>query len=156
MASESSKVVIISPSLLENIKILHPIPPQSSIGMEEWTEPYLASSVSDTSVTSNSQQTDSNSSSAPVDWNPKPRPGLEKQQPCPHVPSNNQVHPLECEPPLAKESHFSTLSKQELDSLSKAFVPKNTENSTKWALDNFNSWVIDKKGVVKRRFLTPC
>ena len=77
---------------------------------------------------------------------PKSRPGPSSQlvplQSHPQVlhPPHNQIHPSECEPP-AKKSRFCKLNQEELDSLSKACVPKNTESSSKWALENFKSWM---------------
>ena len=69
-----------------------------------------------------------------------------------HVPSF-QPHPQPCysnakqsnpqELP-AKKPRFTTLSNEELEGLSKACVPKNTESSTKWALENFKSWMSDR------------
>ena len=41
--------------------------------------------------------------------------------------------------PPAKKSRFSALTEQKLEELTKPCIPKNTESSTKWALDNFHS-----------------
>ena len=56
-----------------------------------------------------------------------------------HAP--NQPHPECIEPPPKKQKRFQTLSCEELDKLSTPYIPKNTESSTKWAVENFNSWL---------------
>ena len=62
------------------------------------------------------------------------------QQPLPQLKQNDShLHP-----PPTKKKRFTTLSKEELDHLSKACVPKNTESSTRWALRNFRSWMSDR------------
>ena len=139
MANELAFLVV-SPSLLENLAV-HPTPPQFSLGMEDWTESYLESlerSLSDSLESLDATANSSHRKSHP----PGPSSQLVPLQPRPQVLhlSLNQLHPSECEPP-AKKSRFSKLSKEELDSLSKARVPKNTESSTKWALENFRSWM---------------
>ena len=43
--------------------------------------------------------------------------------------------------PVAKKMRFSTVSASELERLSEPFIPKQTEKATKWAVDNFSSWL---------------
>ena len=47
--------------------------------------------------------------------------------------------------PQPKKSRFSMLSEVELNDLSKPCIPKNTESSTKWALDNFTIIMVAKQ-----------
>ena len=147
MASSPAFFPVVSPSLLESITV-HPTRPEFSLGMEEWTDLYLKSLERNLSAVSSRLNAHS---SPPRSSLPKSRPGPSSQlaplQPRPqYLPlastANIQVHPSECPPP-AKKTRFSKLSK-ELDTLSKASVPKNTENSTKWALENFNSWMSNR------------
>ena len=54
--------------------------------------------------------------------------------------ATKQPHPQCLEPP-PKKQRFNTLSSEELDQLSTPYIPKNMETSTKWALENFHSWL---------------
>ena len=55
-----------------------------------------------------------------------------------------QPHPQDLEPPPLKR--FQTLSSEQLESLSKPSIPKTT---TKWALDNFYSWMRHRNSTAK-------
>ena len=57
-----------------------------------------------------------------------------------------QPHPHNIEP-LSKR--FRTLSNEELENISKPFVPKNTETSTRWALENFHCWLKHRNSTAK-------
>ena len=147
MASSPAFFPVVSPSLLESITV-HPTRPEFSLGMEEWTDSYLKSLERNLSVVSSRLNAHSSLSPPPPKSRPGPSSQLAPLQPHPQYLSlastaNIQVHPSECPPP-AKKTRFSKLSKEELDTLSKACVPKNTENSTKWALENFNSWMSNR------------
>ena len=130
-----------SPSLLENITI-GPVPARFSFGMEEWIEPYLRSTSSRSS-----------SSSTLVD-KAKPQTGPKSNEPHqlqPHMhtqrlPTTLQPHPQDYryEPPT-KKNRFSALREEELEGLSKPCIPNTTKNSTKWALENFKSWLSSRK-----------
>lgn len=50
----------------------------------------------------------------------------------------------EPKPKKTKVERFSTLTSEALQKLSKPHIPKKTEASTKWAVDNFNSWLQHK------------
>ena len=147
MASSPAFFPVVSPSLLESITV-HPTRPEFSLGMEEWTDSYLKSLERNLSAVSSRLNAHSSLSPPPPKSRPGPSSQLAPLQPHPQYLSlastaNIQVHPSECSPP-AKKTRFSKLSKEELDTLSKACVPKNTENSTKWALENFNSWMSNR------------
>lgn len=77
----------------------------------------------------------------PADRPQPPASHSSKSLPLQPHPQKILLQDFDNETPPAKKPRFSTLSEQELESLSKACVPKNTENSTKWALDNFKSWM---------------
>ena len=128
-----------SPSLLENITI-GPVPARFSFGMEEWIEPYFRSTSSRSS-----------SSSTLVD-KARPQTGPKSNEPLqlqPHpqrLPTTLQPHPQDYryEPPT-KKNRFFALSEEELEGLSKPCIPNTTKNSTKWALENFKSWLSSRK-----------
>ena len=54
-------------------------------------------------------------------------------------------------PTLNRHEASPTLSDEELKGFSKACVPKNTESSTKWALENFKSWMSDRNSRSKEK-----
>ena len=57
-------------------------------------------------------------------------------------PFSSEPHPQELEPlPKKQKVHFQILSSEELGSLCKSNVPRNTQTSTKWAMDNFHAWL---------------
>ena len=56
-----------------------------------------------------------------------------------------QPHPQDLKPPPTKR--FQTLSGEQ--SLSKPSAPKNTKTATKWALDNFYSWMRHRNNTAK-------
>ena len=58
-----------------------------------------------------------------------------------------QPHPQDLEAPTLKR--FQTLSNEQLESLSKPSIPKNTKTATKWALDNFYSWMRHRNSTAK-------
>ena len=54
----------------------------------------------------------------------------------------NEPHSRKLEPlPKKQKVRFQMLSSEELGSLCKPNVPRNTQMSTKWALDNFHAWL---------------
>ena len=147
MASPLAFFPIVS---VENLPV-HPTQPQFSLGMEEWTDSYLELLEQSSSAVSTrlNAHTSASINSSP----PKSRPGPSSQlvpfQPRPqflHLPLTASTHasPLPWMPTTCKEDSPSKLSKEELDTLTKACVPKNTENSTKWALENFKSWMSNR------------
>ena len=58
-----------------------------------------------------------------------------------------QPHPQGLEAPPLKR--FQTLSCEQLESLSKPSIPQNTKTATKWALDNFYSWMRHRNRTAK-------
>ena len=138
MATVVTTAVVVSPSLLENLTV-YPTSNLFSLGMEEFTESYLKSieenlpteSVEETSTHQTTSADDSISSLClPVYPEHTPK----------HV--SSESHPEELEPPPKKQKvRFQTLSSEELGSLCKPNVPRNTQTSTKWALDNFHAWL---------------
>ena len=141
MAKLGLDYTVVSPSLLENATI-HRTSSCFSLGiMEEFTEAYIQSLEQnlDEACKKLHDHDDSinRSSAAPVLPTRKTRPGPSSKfstlQPHPQASSS-----LPQEPP-AKKSRFSKLSKEELDDLSKPNIPKNTELSTKWVVENFRS-----------------
>jgi hypothetical protein len=99
--------------------------------MEEFTESYLKS-LEENLPTDGTQPTTSSGDST----------SLQLHLPiklCPEHTPPSEPHPQELEPPPKKR--FRTLSSEELGSLCKPNVPRNTQTSTKWALDNFHAWL---------------
>ena len=148
--------VVVSPSLLENLDI-HPVSLEFSLGMEEWTDTYLESierTLSESGIDTRSSASalhlpiipdvDAGPSSSSVTLVPSSESAPHPPRLLSPIPSD-QVHPPDQQrPPPAKKTRFSKLSNEELDILSKTFIPKNTENSTKWAMDNFMSWMSNR------------
>ena len=136
--------VVVSLSLLESVTI-HRTSNLFSLGMEEYTESYLksleerlpAESVEESKEEPNTQPTstgstdDSTSLRSPIVY-------TEHAQRL----FSSELHPQELEPPPKKQTvRFQILSSEELGSLCKPNVPRNTQTSTKWALDNFHAWL---------------
>ena len=126
--------VIISPSLLENVTI-HPVSPRLSLGMEEWTDCHLKSLENQYSTLNVDKRNDTRTR-ARLMSNASLHPTY--GQPFEHAPK--QPHPDYLQPPPTKK-RFQTLSSKELEKLSTPFIPKNTETSTKWAIENFHQWL---------------
>jgi hypothetical protein len=103
--------------------------------MEEWTDSYLKSLEDKLSgQTDLDQGTSSHELGA--------TPNSLRLPTSEHAPKRVliQPHPQDLElPPIKKR--FQTLSSNQLDKLSKPCTPKNTETSTKWALEIFHSWL---------------
>ena len=136
---------VVSPSLLENITI-HRTSPRFSLGiMEEEIESYFKSLEQNTDDV-RLDASDKRSLSPRIRATLKSRPGpssecmslLPRPQP---TQTNNEVLLHKRDQLPAKKSRFSKLTKAELEDLSKPCVPKNTETSTKWAVENFYSWM---------------
>ena len=147
MANQLACFLIVSSSLLENLTV-HPTWSQFSLGMEEWTDSYLESLERSLSAVSSRLNTHASTNSSPPKSRPGPSSQLAPLQSCLQflqlpLTASTQVQPPECPPP-ANKTRFFKLSKEELDTLSIASVPKNTENLTKWALENFKSWMSNR------------
>ena len=135
---------IVSPSLLESVKIRPVVSGKFRLTMEEWTEVYL------NCLEDELRQNDphelllelSNGEQLP---NPS--------QHLLHLPIKGSSghaqtgskrppmlpHPQDLVQPPPKR--FMTLSSEQLESLSKPSTPQNSRTVTKWALDNFYSWM---------------
>ena len=127
--------IVVSLSLLESVTI-HRTSNLFSLGMEEFTESYLksleervsAESVEKSEEEPNMQPTstgntdDSTSLRLPTAVYPEHTPR----------PFSSKPHPQELEPPPKKQNvRFQILSSEELGSLCKPNVPRNTQTSTK-------------------------
>lgn len=122
-----SPAIVVSSSLLT----VHSTPSRLSLGMEEFTNSYLKSM-------------EANFPAEDVDK-------LSAQQSIllclpiysEHTPKRvNEPHPRKLEPlPKKQKVRFQMLSSEELGSLCKPNVPRNTQTSTKWALDNIHAWL---------------
>ena len=136
-------IVVVSPSLLQNVAI-HPVSPRFSLGMEKWADGCLESLEQSLSASLAGKD------DCFGDYDPKSHPPTSARvlllqphpQPCCSSVSSRSQPNLQ-EPP-AKKCRFTTLSNKELERLSKACVPKNTESSTKWALENSKSWMSER------------
>ena len=111
--------VIISESLLKSI-VTKNVPRQFSLEMDEWIEPRLRS----------------DQASWPLTAACKPSPTLKRTLPAEPSPS-----PKRTKVDVGPSKRFLEVTDQELQELSKPFVPKKTSDQTKWALQNFHSWM---------------
>ena len=139
--------VVISPSLFESVTV-HPTSPRFSLGMEEWTDSYLKSledqfSMQDTELSLNQQSSSSLGASVNSPHLPTYGPTSE------HAPKGVLIQPHPQDLELLPNKCFQTLSSTELDKLLKPCIPKNMETSTKWALENFHSWLIHRNNGAK-------
>ncbi len=131
--------VAVSPSLFESVTI-HPTSPHFSLGMEEWTESSLKS------LEDKFQNIEADLSLDQRALSSKPELGAPlnslRLHTSEHPPKRVliQPHPQDLELPTTKK-RFQTLNSNKLDKLSKPCILKNTETSTKWALENFHSWL---------------
>ena len=102
---------VVSPSLLESITVKAHYSKEMSLAMEDWVDGAL-------------EELESHFASSVGE---------------PH-PSNN----AESEPQPKKKldnSRYKFLNSEEMDTLSKAFVPKNILCMTKWSVSNFPLWL---------------
>jgi hypothetical protein len=122
----------VSPSLLESIKITAHCSKEMSLGMEDWVdgaleelESHLASEVGE-----------------PIEPHLRPHPNS----------AESSRGSDECEPRPKKKkvdnSRYKLLNPEEMDDLSKAFVPKNTLRMTKWSVSNFELWLTNRNKMV--------
>ena len=127
--------LVIAPSLLENI-VVGPFPAQFNIGMDDW--------IQETSPPSRAMALQPLPRSHPHSFSARsiqPHPSSTARELHPQPCSSSRMKDHLSQQPPAKKSRFSALTEQELEELSKPCVPKNTESSTKWALDiGFDSW----------------
>ena len=131
--------LVIAPSLLENI-VVGPVPAQFNIGMDDWIQetspPSRAMALQPLPQSTQTQSHPHSFSARSI----QPHPSSTAREPHPQRCSSSRTKDHLPQQPPAKKSRFSALTEQELEELSKPCVPKNTESSTKWALDNFDSW----------------
>ena len=122
--------VVVSPSLLKNL-VIHPVSQEFTLGMEEWTDSYLESierTLSDSRIDYSSEGKPS--ARSPFVAPPTNYTSSTTSRSLP-LPLQENENSSQLGPPSAKKKCFTTLSKEELDQLSKASVPKNTESSTR-------------------------
>ena len=149
LTSSSYSRVVKSPSLLESLTI-HPVLPCFRLGMDERVDEYMKSIESSPSLASAVDCRNPSASVSDVDvgsslhlWTSQPQPkeygGGRKRPPL-------QPHPQNIEP-LSKR--FKTLNNEELEKISKPFIPKNMVTSTRWALENFHCWLRHRNSTAK-------
>ena len=135
---------VISPSLLENITI-HRTSPRLSLGIMEESESYFKSleqNTDDVRLDASVKRSLSPRIRATLKSRSGPSSECMSLQPRPQpAQTNNEVLLHKRDQLPAKKSRSSKLTKAELEDLSKPCVPKNTETSTKWAVENFYSWM---------------
>ena len=127
---------VVSPSLLENVTI-KPTSSRFSLGMEEFIDEYM------NTMEANFHRGD-NKLGALRDNASTSLSSLRPLATSQHTRQNATIepHPRELEtPPKKQRVHFQKLSDAEIQVLAKPMVPKNTQTSTKWALDNFHAWL---------------
>ena len=135
---------VVSPSLLESVKIRPVVSDKFRLTMEEWTEAYLNCLEDELGQNdphelllelSNDEQLPNPSQHSlhlPIKGSSGHAQTGSKRPPM-------QPHPQDLAQPPPKR--FMTLSSEQLESLSKPSTPKNTKTATKCALDNFYSWM---------------
>ena len=96
------------------------VPRQFNIGMDEWLEPHLRSDSASCLLTSACKPSSSLKRNLLAESSPSPK--KEKMD-------------------VGPSKRFLEVTDQELQQLSKPFVPKKTSEQTKWALHNFHCWI---------------
>ena len=133
MSKQSKRSLeVVSPSLLENLKI-HPVGPEFSLGMDDYTDSASFNYEND-----------------PVAGPSKPakRPkALSLKKP---GKENDPMNESFC-----FEEAFSAASEAQYNQLVKGFVPKNTGKCTNWAVNNLNEWCKERNACFPDREQCP-
>ena len=135
LTSSSYSRVVISPSLLKSLTI-HPVAPCFRLGMDEWVDDYhyIKTIEGSPSLASAEKNVDSSPSASEVGSSLRPPTSQPRSK---EYGGGRKRTPLQPHPQNISK-RFRTLSSEELETFSKPFVPKNTETSTRWALENFH------------------
>ena len=121
----------ISSTLLENIDPNRQVSKDFNLGMDEFAP---VGTVESTAVSGT--QDDYRGLPTCSEYEPRPK----KSKPAPDTTRYYEPRPKKSKPAPQKTRYYRATT-EELQNLSTPYVPKNTDASTKWAYNNFQSWV---------------
>ena len=121
----------ISSALLENIDPNRQVSKDFNLGMDEFAP---VGTVESPAVSGT--QDDYRGLPTCSEYEPRPK----KSKPAPDTTRYYEPHPKKSKQAPEKTRYYRATT-EELQNLSTPYVPKNTDASTKWAYNNFQSWV---------------